>query len=66
MSDPRGPYISACDCVCASIHMQVCTKGEGNDRIPTETQQVTNLTNIHEDVGLTPDLVQWARDPALP
>ena len=26
---------------------------------------VTNWTSIHEDVGLTPSLVQWVKDPAL-
>ena len=28
-------------------------------------QWLTNLTSIHEDVGLIPDLTQWAEDLAL-
>ena len=29
-------------------------------------QWLMNLTGIHEDEGLTPDLTQWVKDPSLP
>ena len=29
-------------------------------------QWVKNLTSIHKDVGLIPDLAQWIKDPVLP
>ena len=28
-------------------------------------QWVTNLASIPEDAGLTPDLTQWIKDPAV-
>ena len=35
-------------------------------RVPAVAQQVKNLTSIHEDEGLIPDLAQWIKDPVLP
>ena len=34
--------------------------------IPVVTQQVKNLTSIHENVGLIPGLTQWVNDLVLP
>ena len=34
--------------------------------IPIVTQQVKNLTSIHEGVGLIPGLAQWVKDSLLP
>ena len=34
--------------------------------VPTVAQQVKNLSNIHEDVGLLPGLALWVKDLVLP
>ena len=34
--------------------------------VPIVAHRVKNLTNIHKDGGLIPDLTQWLKDLALP
>ena len=39
---------------------------ENTIRVPVVVQQLTNLTGIHEDASLIPDLTQWVKDLVLP
>ena len=34
--------------------------------VPVVAQQITNLTDIHEDMSLIPGLTQWVKDLVLP
>ena len=34
--------------------------------VPIVVQWVVNLTSIHKDVGSTPGITQWIKDPVLP
>ena len=40
-------------------------EGLGKLGVPVVALQVKNLSSIHEDAGLIPDLAQWVKFPAL-
>ena len=44
---------------------QDTSKIKENEGVPIVTQEVTNLTCIHEDEGSIPGLTHWVKDLAL-
>ena len=38
----------------------------GFEGVPIIAHWLMNLTSIHEDMGLIPDLTRWGKDLALP
>lgn len=54
--------VSSRSCPCLSVETLFKSP---SIRVPVVNKQLTNLTDIHEDVGLIPDLHEWVGDPAL-
>ena len=52
--------------ICCGCSHKIEKKSKICYGVPVVVQQVTNLTAIHEGVGLIPGLTQWVKDPALP
>ena len=51
------------------MHLNTFLKGslkKNVEGVPVVAQQVMNLTSIHEDVSLIPDLAQWVKYALLP
>ena len=58
-----------CMLFAVKLVLQVCDKylkKKYQGGVPVVTQRVENPTSIHEDVGLIPSLIQWAKDLVLP
>ena len=47
------------------ILLYICLGKKKKSRSSCYGSVVTNLTNIHEDVGLIPGLALWVKDPVL-
>ena len=47
---------------CKNVPTKVSVENEGSSH---RGSAETNLTSIHEDVGLIPGLAQWVKDPVL-
>ena len=48
-----------------NIHHIILSKKKLFTGVSVVAQKVKNLTSIHEDVGSTPGLAQWVKDPVL-